>query len=732
MLTVKRNFPLPRIQTGALTGNGKTGEMIWGSGNVLNVTLGCADLWDHRGGMEWTDKQNYKDIRCALEKRDITTIRKLFAPREDGAVHRPSLVPVGRLVITLPDGAELLRYEQTLQQGRTRIYYTLNAREKYLDFYADMTMQDAVACSGLENCVLQLKSSWKLFRGVDYRATLLSEHNSLEERGFAPVQEYQFEQSGFFIQPMPVDPAFAMLYRREGDCAVVSFYRGLTTEEDVKSQKTHSFEEIRNNAELWWAEYWKEIPVITHDDPAMEELYWHGLYKYGIMTNPAGITPGLQGPWIEDDRLPPWQGDYHFNINVQLCNLPGLRSGKFAHLRKLFDMVFSWRDKLRNNARCFTGIDDGYMLPHAVDDHALCMGKFWPGTIDHGCSAWIAMMMFDYCDYSGDIEYLRNDVYDFMKGVMKVFECMLEFREDGSLCLPVSISPEYRGSDIDAWGSNSSFQLAALHRLAENLIKASVILEEKADPFWHIVREKLPEASVLDGEIGLWDGLLLEESHRHHSHLGGLCPFDIIDPEAPRWKKIIDKTLEHWVNLGMGGWTGWCMPWASQIFTRLGNGDMANLILNIWKTNFTNEGGGSLHDGWFKGFSIWADIRGEVMQMDGGMGAVTAIQEQFLHTQNGILRAFYGTPSHGRHLTFDHMFASGGFRVSGKKVFGEKPSLKITATRDQTLKIQMPGTALFEKEMKKGETICLIREKDVLIPANLMIKGNIGDGVLKK
>lgn len=342
------------------------------------------------------------------------------------------------------------------------------------------------------------------------------------------------------------------------------------------------------------------------------------------------------------------------------------------------------------------------------------------------------MMMFDYCDYSGDIEYLRNDVYDFMKGVMKVFECMLEFREDGSLCLPVSISPEYRGSDIDAWGSNSSFQLAALHRLAENLIKASVILEEKADPFWHIVREKLPEASVLDGEIGLWDGLLLEESHRHHSHLGGLCPFDIIDPEAPRWKKIIDKTLEHWVNLGMGGWTGWCMPWASQIFTRLGNGDMANLILNIWKTNFTNEGGGSLHDGWFKGFSIWADIRGEVMQMDGGMGAVTAIQEQFLHTQNGILRAFYGTPSHGRHLTFDHMFASGGFRVSGKKVFGEKPSLKITATRDQTLKIQMPGTALFEKEMKKGETICLIREKDVLIPANLMIKGNIGDGVLKK
>ena len=144
---------------------------------------------------------------------------------------------------------------------------------------------------------------------------------------------------------------------------------------------------------------------------------------------------------------------------------------------------------------------------------------------------------------------------------------------------------------------------------------------------------------------------------------------------------------------------------------------MANLILNIWKANFTNEGGGSLHDGRFKGFTIYADIRGEIMQMDGGMGAVTAIQEQYLHCQNGILRAFYGTPSLARNLTFDNMFAAGGFRVSGRKIFGRKTSLRILATRDQTLKIQMPGTAVFERTMKRGEVLYLIREQDTLIPA---------------
>lgn len=718
MLTVKRNFPLPRIQTGALLGNGKTGEMIWGTGNILNISLGCADLWDHRGGMEWTDKQNFKDIRAALEKRDADAIRKIFATQTVGTVNRPSLIPVGRLVIVLPESAELLRYEQTLAKGRIRIYYALNGCEKYLDFYADMSLRNAAACSGLENCSLQLKSSWELFRGVDYSSSELSEHNSLEERGFAPVQEYSYEHGGAFIQPMPADPSFAMLYRRNGTCAVVSFHRGLNGEQELKSLNTRSFEEIRDSAEQWWTDYWKEIPGITHDDPAMEELYWHGLYKYGIMTNPRGIPPGLQGPWIEDDRLPPWQGDYHFNINVQLCSLPGLKAGKFAHLKKLFDLVLSWRGKLRHNACCFAGIEDGYMLPHAVDDRARCMGNFWTGTIDHGCSAWIAMMMFDYCDYSGDMEYLRSDVYDFMKGVMNVFAAMLETGENGLLSLPVSVSPEYRGSDIDAWGCNSSFQLAALHRLAENLLKAADLLGETPDPFWFKVREKLPEASVMNNEIGLWDGLLLEESHRHHSHLGGLCPFDTLDPESPQWKNIITNTLEHWVCLGMGQWTGWCMPWASQIFTRVGNGDMANLILNIWKANFTNEGGGSLHDGRFKGFTIYADIRGEVMQMDGGMGAVTAIQEQYLHCQNGILRAFYGTPSLARNLTFDNMFAPGGFRISGRKIFGRKTSLRILATRNQTLKIQMPGTAVFEKAMKQGEILYLIREQNTLIPAD--------------
>ena len=78
-------------------------------------------------------------------------------------------------------------------------------------------------------------------------------------------------------------------------------------------------------------------------------------------------------------------------------------------------------------------IDKGYMLPHAVDDRCTCMGGFWTGTIDHACSAWVAKMMFDYCEYTGDKEYLRNEVYDFMTGVLAVYDAMTEYDAEAQM-----------------------------------------------------------------------------------------------------------------------------------------------------------------------------------------------------------------------------------------------------------------------------------------------------------
>ena len=107
-----RNFPLPRIQTGAVLGNSFLGVMVWGGDNICNISLGCSALWDHRGGLKWNEKQNFKDIHAALLRGDLDSIREMFRPETElqpGQPRRPSLVPVGRVVLTLGVGATFAR-----------------------------------------------------------------------------------------------------------------------------------------------------------------------------------------------------------------------------------------------------------------------------------------------------------------------------------------------------------------------------------------------------------------------------------------------------------------------------------------------------------------------------------------------------------------------------------------------------------------------------------------------
>ena len=186
--------------------------------------------------------------------------------------------------------------------------------------------------------------------------------------------------------------------------------------------------------------------------------------------------------------MPPWSSDYHFNINVQMCYWPAYKSGKLDHLRPLFDLIFSWEKSLQENARKFIGIDDGVLLPHAVDDHATCMGGFWTGCIDHACTAWVADMMWNYVDYTGDADYLTEKVLPFLTAAMRVYEEMLE-RDGDTYNLPISVSPEYRGAAMNAWGANASFQLAAIHRLIEDIQAA------------HARNQKTTSALLVDKEM---------------------------------------------------------------------------------------------------------------------------------------------------------------------------------------------------------------------------------------
>ncbi len=703
---VLRDFPLAKVHHGVMLGNAELGLYVWGQNNVLNLTIGCGSLWDHRGGMSWTPRQNYRDISQALINRDKDAITAIFATDTEqvpGQPRRPSLIPVGRIVITLAQNCHLLHAELHLDDALVRAVYSCRDTEHAAEIRLDMTVKGAFACRCRHLADFQVVPSFDLTG------------NAMKDISFAPPIRIDNDGRRGFVQPMPADRPFALAARCDGDIITGMFQRADSVSDlqdailghrppqwELLDPKTKdditrnlpgllpaNWEQMSADNWQWWGDFWKRVPNVNIDNPVLMDIYYQGLFKFAAMTTPDGPPAGLQGPWIEDYALPPWSGDYHFNINIQMCYWPAYRAGLFENLKPLFDMVLSWRDKLRRNANCFLGLEDGYMLPHAVDDHCTCMGVFWPGTIDHACTAWIAQMMFDYVDYTGDIDYLRETVFDFMRGAMRVFQAMLEPQADGSLALPVTVSPEYRGAEMNAWGKNASFQLAAVHRLALNLIQAAKWLNEKPDPAWEDIIARLPKASLFPpggdaSEIGLWDGLTLEESHRHHSHLAGICPFDVIDPDDPQWRPIVARTRSRWTRLGMGLWSGWCLPWAAMLHNRFNNPMMAENILEIWRRTFTNPGGGSLHDAWFPGFSLMAS-RPEIMQMDATMGALTAVQDMLVHSRQGVIHVLAGASPRWKHVLFQDMPAPGGFRISASHYKHGATRVEVTATRDNTL-----------------------------------------------
>lgn len=704
------DFPLPRTHTGIPLGNAVTGLLIWGEGRNLRITVSRADFWDHRGGLDWSPKQNFSDIRARLEANDEPGLRELFkTDTEDipGQPERPSALPVGRIDIQLPDGSVLKSGNINFADGKVAVVYERDG----LDFKAviELAMQEQLFYVQLaegEDCSIRCVTSWDYIG--DYLKSICFDAPKLIES----------DNVYGWIQDCPVDPALCVCCRKKGDTLFAMTERNndmSQLEKDVISKlddvAAAGIDPITSANDTWWSDYWKDIPEINVPNAELEELYTLGLFKFAGLTNPVGIAGTLQGPWIEEYRMPPWSSDYHFNINVQMCYWPAYKANRAEHLKPIFELVWSWREQLAKNAKLFVGIDDGFMLPHAVDDRCTCMGSFWTGTIDHACAAWIAQMMFQYVQYTNDLEFLEETAFPFMKGTMRVYEEMMEKDENGKYSLPVSVSPEYRGCDMDAWGKDASFQLAAIRSLAEFLNSAATMLSETPAPVWQDIIDNLPEYCTIgegdDTRIALWEGTDLEESHRHHSHLGGICPFDTIDIYDEKHSKIILRSITHWISTGSGKWTGWCMPWASMLHSRLNNGGMAVMLLEILKRVFINEGNGTLHDFNFPGFTVMGgslklkENPGEVelepdrdtidvMQLDAGMGAVTAIQDILMHSRRGTIYLFPGIPKTWKDVSFCEMPCEGGFLISAEIANSSLLPITISSRFGGVLKLGNP------------------------------------------
>ena len=665
------SFPLERPHCGVPLANGNFGALVWGK-DTLKITVNQNDLWDHRGGELIDPRDSYSRLTEYAESHNFDTTLNQRFHRTQTLLNRPRRLAVGCFEFVFKDGVKLLSAQLEYKSGQLTVYLD-NGNVLVLTL---VLKQNILYLEDSAKNICQVK----LHPASDYSQVRVFN----EKRGVSP---YELLPDGWKIV-LPEDPG--MTFR-----AVETFY-GYKIFSDDSGDDSNRSAQLAFTAN-WWSDFFSRTAKVSTPDNWWNKFYLFNLYKLGAATCPYGKAGGLQGPWHEEYQEAKWSGDFHFNVNVQMIYGPLCQLGAPGHLLPLFDMIESpaFTEAMKYNAKSLFGVEDALWQTHAVDDRGQQCGWISSGSaLDPACGAWTALLYYNYFNYTGDMVFLRDRAYPYIYGVMRGYEEMLKNFE-----IPLAISAEYAASNGNMTavaGKNPSYQLAAIRKLAMILIEISALLKKEPRPVWQKILEKVPYYSVVKGydsysgnyenRIAVWEGQDLDVCHRHHSHLGAIWPFDSLPEKCDQeMEEIIGNSIDHWISMGIGKWSEWCIPWANIIYTRMGLNEAPMQLFNIWREIFVNEGLCTVYLP--RMLSLIAHRRhdiakpkdeNEVMQLDGCGGFLDAFTQMCAYTRFDKLYLFHGMPEKWRDVLISNLHLPGGGILTASRSTG---SVEIAGTR---------------------------------------------------
>lgn len=281
----------------------------------------------------------------------------------------------------------------------------------------------------------------------------------------------------------------------------------------------------------------------------MERMY--DACRYLMICASGERPPNLQGLWT-GTWAPAWSGDYTLDSNLELCiqstmscNMPELMEGYFT-------LIESWLPDARLNAKKFYGCR-GVVSNVRASSVALQLhwGKF-PGEMITGCLGWLAHFFYDYYQFTGNKEFLKNRAVPLLKEIALFYEDLLEGTEDenGKFRFFISKSPEHREL------ANATFDISIAKAVYRYLIRSCKELSIEQDNIqrWKEILAKMPPYLInQQGQLQewAWKGTTENFNHRHHSAFLPLYQFYEFDPQkTPElWKAsqlAFDGKVKQW------------------------------------------------------------------------------------------------------------------------------------------------------------------------------------------
>ena len=673
-----------KFDHGAFLGNGQLGTMIYTDGpDRLRFEVGRSDVTDHR-------RDNGRLPIGGMVLKTVGTIKS------------------GSLRMVLWDAE--VRGEVTTDKGSIRFSAIVHTNE--------MALLVDLETEGDEQNATFVWEPEKSEVFPDEMKTINGEPNPPPETG-------EDEGIGYCVQRRVAGGAYTTAWQVKGNpnkrwltLTIADSYPDLTARSTALSTVRRvadlSPDSLKLSHRVWWHNYYP-ASFVSVPNAQVEGFYWVQMYKLACATRQNRQVIDLLGPWYRSTGWPRiW-----WNLNIEIAYSPVYTANHLELGESFTRFIDAKRENFVLNAKSIWGFDSCATVPHTTDYEGLRGdGTLAPQNyINPGDFTWALFNYWQQYRYSMDdslvTDQKRHSFYPLLKGSINLYLHLLKYGDDGKLHLPLLHSPEY--NQDGAVDNNYNLSLLRWGCTTLLYLNKHYSFNDPQRKEWERILRDLVAYPQNENGFMIGANVPFAKSHRHWSHLLMVWPLHMLSVEQPGNKMLVEKTMNHWLNVDGGSQIfGWSSAAASLLYSTMGNGDMAleRLLAHHNDKRF---------------------VMPNTMYVEGSpviecsLFAAKALQDMLLQSWGDRIRIFPAIPADWKNVVFHDLRAEGAFLISAERFNGKTLWVRIKSLAGAPCKIR-PGfvgpftssspsvrkreveTGIFEIDLNKGQEVVFYQE----------------------